>query len=75
MIQFDYHCFRSSSVKTPKSFLRFRRLLTKSLATFTSGSLSTSRLFEFKIGNALNLRCVIVKRSQVLIPLAIENEL
>ena len=71
----DYHYFRSSSVKTPKSFLRFGQLPAKSLATLTIGSLSTRLLFELKIGNALYLRCVIVERSQVLVLQAIENDI
>ena len=50
-------------------FLRFGRFSTNSLATLTSGSLSTRGLRE------LNLRCFIVDRSHVLILLAIEKDL
>ena len=46
-------------------FLRFGRLLTKSLEIFTSDSLSIRIL----------LRCVIIEHSQVLVLLAIENDL
>ena len=72
MLQFNmtwlnYRYFRSVSEKTPKSFLEFGRLSLKSLATLTSGSLSTRLLFELKIVNVLNLRCVIIEYSQVLI--------
>ena len=75
MTWLDYHYFRLSSVKTPKSVLRFGRLSTKSLAILTSSSLSTRLSFEFKIANALDLRSVIVECSQVLILLAMENDL
>ena len=46
-------------------FLRFGRLLTKSLEIFTSDSLSIRIL----------LRCVIIEHSQVLVLLAIEDDL
>ena len=71
----DYHFFRYSSVKNPKSFPRLGRLSTKSLTNLTGGSLSTRILFEFKIPNALDLRCNIVERSQVFIFLVIGNDL
>ena len=48
-----------------KSFLRFGRLLTKSLEILISDSLSIRILF----------RCVIIEHSQVLVLLAIENDL
>ena len=79
MLQFNmtwlnYRYFRSVSGKTPKSFLQFGRLSLKSLATLASGSLSTRLLFEFKIVNTLNLRCVVIERNQVLILMGIEND-
>ena len=66
---------KSLSVNKPNSLLRFGRFSTNSLATLTSGSLSTRGLLEFKIESELNLRCFIVDRSHVLILLAIEKDL
>ena len=79
MLQFNmtwlkYRYLRSVSGKIPKSFLQFGRLSLKSLANLTSGSLSTRLLFELKIVDALNLRCVIIEHSQVLILMGIEND-
>ena len=59
--------FKWLSVNKQNSFLRFGRFSTNSLATLTSGSLSTRGLLEFKIESELNLRCFIVDRSHVLI--------
>ena len=74
LLLLDYHYFKSSSVKIPNHFFDLGYCGQNQSQLWLARAYSQD-LLEFKVGNALNLLCVIVVRSLALILLVIENDL